>query len=267
MIWSNIASAVRTAAFALAAGFVLAGAAHADPKLPELTGRVVDDANILPAETRLALTQKLAAVEQANGDQIVVVTVPDLQGYDIADFGNQLGRKWGIGQKGKDNGVVFLIAPKDHKATIEVGYKLEPVLTDTESFVILNHDVFPRFKAGDYAGGVTAGVDDIIKQVSDPADQAAARAQAATSEVRIRPPHRHANPIGGLVVLVIVIVVFSSLFRRGGGGGGGLLPLIFLGSMMGGRGRDDDWGGGGGDGGGFSGGGGSFGGGGSSGSW
>jgi uncharacterized protein len=233
---------------------------------------VVDDAHILPAATQQALTQKLAALEQANGDQVVVVTVPDLQGYEISDYGYQLGRKWGIGQKGKNNGALFIIAPKEHRVRIEAAYGLEPVLTDAMTSVIEQRDVLPRFKAGDYAGGVTAGVDDIIKQVSDPSDQAAARAQAASSEVvRIRPPRHHTNPIGGLVILVIVVIVFSSLFRRGGGGGGGLLPLIFLGSMLGGgRGRDDDWGGGGGgggDGGGFSGGGGSFGGGGSSGSW
>jgi uncharacterized protein len=262
MIPALLASAVRHAALAVFALFALGGTALAEPKFPELTGRVVDGAHILPSATQEALTQKLAALEAANGDQLIVVTVPDLQGYEISDFGYQLGRKWGIGQKDKNNGVLLLVAPKEHKVRIEVGYGLEPVLTDGMSSVILQRDVLPRFRTGDYAGGVTAGVDDIIKQVSDPRDQAEARAQTAA----VHPVREHArvNPISAVVIIIIIIFVMSSLFR--GGGGGGLLPLILLSSLGGGgRGRDDDFGGGGGGFGG--GGGGSFGGGGSSGSW
>lgn len=271
MMGSRLASVVKSAALAIFAVVALSGAALAAPNFPSLEGRrVVDDAHILPPATQLALTQKLAALEQANGDQLVVVTVPDLQGYEISDYGYQLGRKWGIGEKTKNNGVLFIIAPKEHRTRIEVGYGLEPVLTDGMTSLIQQRDVLPRFKVGDYAGGVTAGVDDILKQVNDPRDHAEARAKAANIVI-VQPQARHRtlNPIGGFIVFLIVVFVLSSLFRRGGGGGG-ILPLILLSSMMGGgRGRDDDWGGGGGggDGGGFSGGGGSFGGGGSSGSW
>jgi uncharacterized protein len=260
----RLASAVRAAGFALAAALafvaIAPGAASAAPAFPELTGRVVDDAHILPAQAQAELTQKLATLEQANGDQLVVVTLPSLQGYDIADYGYQLGRKWGIGEKGKSNGVLLIVAPNERRVRIEVGYGLEPVLTDAMSSVIIHREMLPRFREGDYPGGVSAGVDAIIKQVSDPRDLAEARARAAAQEAER--PQREVNPFSGLVIFIIVIIVLSSLFRRGGGGV--LLPLMLLSSF--GRGRDDDWGGGGG-GGGFSGGGGSFGGGGASGGW
>jgi uncharacterized protein len=269
MIGMRLASAVRAAALALAAALAFVGtvpgAASAAPTFPDLTGRVVDDAHILPAATQAELTQKLATLEQANGDQLVVVTLPDLQGYDIADYGYQLGRKWGIGAKGKNNGALLIVAPTEKRVRIEVGYGLEPVLTDAMSSVIIHREMLPRFREGDYPGGVSAGVDAIIKQITDPRDLAEARARAAAEEVH-RPRHE-VNPISGLVIFIIVIIVISRLFRRGGGGI--LFPLMLL-SSFGGRGGDDDWGGGfggGGGGGGFSGGGGSFGGGGASGGW
>ena len=111
--------------------FVAAPAAHADEiKFPELTGRVVDDANMLSPEQKADLTTRLKALQDKNGRQLVVVTLPSLQGQDIQDFGYQLGRKWGIGQKGQNNGVLFIIAPSERKVRIEVGYGLEPILTD-----------------------------------------------------------------------------------------------------------------------------------------
>ncbi len=104
--------------------------AWAAPKFPALTGRVVDDANILSAATRSDLDGKLAALEAKTSRQLVVVTIPSLQGYEISDFGYQLGRAWGIGQAKLNNGAVFIIAPSEHKVRIEVGYGLEPILTD-----------------------------------------------------------------------------------------------------------------------------------------
>jgi uncharacterized protein len=196
---------------------------------------------------------------------MVVATIPDLQGYDIADYGYQLGRTWGIGQKGKDDGVVFLVAPNDRKVRIEVGYGLEPVLTDALSSVILQTKVLPRFKAGQMEAGVVAGVEAVVQQLALPEDQARQNvAQAAQAQQQSQGDG--GVPFGLIIAILVIFWVLGSLLRGFGGRGGGgglwwLLPML----LSGGGGRDrGGWGGGGG---GFSGGGGSFGGGGSSGSW
>ena len=241
-----------------------AQAARADPTFPALTGRVVDDAHVLSPQTVTDLTAKLANLEAKTGRQLVVVTLPSLQGYDIQDYGYQLGRAWGIGQKGQNNGALFIVVPSEHKVRIEVGYGLEPVLTDALSSVILQEQVLPKFRAGDVQGGVVAGTNAIIQQLSlDPAT-AAANVQKATQAAQ-----PHGIPFGAIFGLIVLFIVFSSLFRRhwGGGGMGWWLPMMVLSSGS----RGGGWGGGGwsggGGGGGFSGGGGSFGGGGASGSW
>lgn len=238
----------------------------ADIKFPELTGRVVDDAHVLSADQQTLLTEKLKALEEKNGRQLVVVTLPSLQGQEIQDFGYQLGRKWGIGQKGQNNGVLFIIAPNEHKVRIEVGYGLEPVLTDALSSVILQDKVLPKFRDGDMAGGIMDGTDALLEQLG--LDDATAHARvAAASQSRTQVVyHRRGSPIGALFTLFIVFIVISSIFRRGGGGGW-FWPLVILSSL--GRGGGGGWGGGGGggDNDSFGGGGGDFGGGGSSGSW
>jgi uncharacterized protein len=247
--------------FALA---LFAAPALAAPTFPPLTGRVVDNAHVLSAQTQADLTAKLADLEAKTGRQLVVVTIPDLQGYDIEDYGYQLGRAWGIGQKGQNNGVLFIIAPSDHKVRIEVGYGLEPILTDALSSVILQTQVLPKLRTGDVDGGVTAGTDAIISQLS--ADQATAQANVAQATQAARP--HGGSPFAAIFGLFILFIVFSTIFRgHRGGGMGWLLPLMILNS-----GSRGGWGGGGdggfgGGGGGFSGGGGSFGGGGASGSW
>jgi uncharacterized protein len=258
---------IRACAVALALAGALASRspAGAAPTFPPLTGRVVDEAHVLPPQVQADMTAKLAALEKANGDQLVVVTLPSLQGYPIEDYGYQLGRAWGLGQKGKNNGALFIVAPSEHKVRIEVGYGLEPVLTDALSSVILQQAVLPKFRAGDVPGGVVAGTDAVIQQLGlDPA-QAQARAQAAAQDADRQPAG------GGHAIPLFLILIGLFLVMRlvmGGGGGGALWALPFL--FMGGRGGDyggRDDGGFGGGGGGFSGGGGSFGGGGSSGSW
>ena len=241
-------------------------AAPTGPQFPELTGRVVDDAHVLSPQVQADLTEKLAALEQATSRQLVVVTLPSLQGYDIADYGYQLLRHWGVGQKGLNNGALFIVVPSEHKVRVEVGYGLEPILTDAMSSVILQKAVLPRFRAGDIQGGVVDGANGLIQQLG--LDRSTAEAQAAAAaEAPVL--HHHRSPLAGLIPLIIIFFVFSSIFRgrRGGGGLGWILPLMFLGG-----GRGGGWGGGGGgwgggDGGGFSGGGGSGGGGGASGSW
>jgi uncharacterized protein len=243
-------------------------AAPAGPQFPELTGRVVDAAHVLSPQVQADLTQRLAALEQNTSRQLVVVTLPSLQGYEIEDYSNQLLRHWQIGQKGLNNGALFVVVPSEHKVRIEVGYGLEPLLTDAMSSVILQRAVIPKFRSGDIQGGIVDGTNALIQQLSLDRSTAEAKAAAAAEQPVL---HHHRSPLAGLIPLIIIFFVFSSIFRgrRGYGGGGGvgwILPLMFLGG-----GRGGGWGGGGGDwgggGGGFSGGGGSGGGGGASGSW
>ena len=276
----STAAALLALMVAMVAGLMLFSApVQAAPlTFPALTGRVVDDAHVLPPATVASLEDKLKGLQDQNSRQLVVVTLPSLQGDDIADYGYQLGRKWGIGQKGTNNGALFIIVPSEHKVRIEVGYGLEGVLTDALTSVILQTQVLPAFKAGDIPGGVTAGTDAIIQQLgADPSTAEQKAADAAAQQAQLQQedqyrPHRSHSPISGVFSIIFVIFVLISVFGRmgrRGGMGGGFWPLLFLGGMMGGGGRDDDFGGGGfgGGGGGFSGGGGSFGGGGSSGSW
>jgi uncharacterized protein len=257
-------AAALSVVWALVLCFLLAPAGRAAPTFPALSGRVVDDAHILTPDIQADLTQRLAALEAKNSRQLIVVTVPSLQGYDIADYGYQLGRTWGVGQKGINNGALFIIAPNERKVRIEVGYGLEGILTDAMSNLILQRAVVPKFRAGDMPGGVVDGTQALIEQMSLEPSVAEQRAAEAASQQRA-PSGRTGSPFALLmVILVIVFVLRSVMSGRGGGFLGGFLPGIILGGLMGG-GRRDDWGGGGGGFGG--GGGGSFGGGGSSGSW
>ncbi len=133
-----------------------------DPPVPALTGRVVDRADILSSGTEAALAAKIEAHEKATTDQIVIVTLPDLMGHPIEDWGLTLGRSWGIGQKGKDNGIVFLIAPNDRELRIEVGYGLEGSLPDATANEIIQSEIIPHFKQGNMEAGVVAGLDAIL---------------------------------------------------------------------------------------------------------
>lgn len=249
----------------------LAGPALAAPEFPELTGRVVDAANILPPEVETRLDAKLAALEQQSQRQLVVATLPSLQGYEISDHGYQLGRAWGLGDKQRNDGALLIVAPNEKKLRIEVGYGLEPILTDGFSSDVINQIIVPQFRAGNLPGGIEAGTDAIIHQIQLPPEEAArvaAQADRAAS----------ASSRGGVDILSILpILIFVFFFfilpmlrsgsrRRGGRRRSRFGPVVWIpggfssGSSGGGF-------GGGGFGGGFSGGGGSFGGGGASGSW
>jgi uncharacterized protein len=234
--------------------------ALAAPTFPTLTGRVVDGAHILSDQTKSDLDQKLAGLETRTSRQLVVVTLPSLQGYDISDYGYQLGRAWGIGQAKLNNGVLLIVAPVEHKVRIEVGYGLEPVLTDALSELIIQQAVLPKFRSGDFNGGIEAGADALIQQLSLDTSAAEAKAAAAAQQVQ----HQGgggANPFTILVIIIFIAIAFGRIF---GSRGVGFWPLLFLSGMGGGRGCGGYDGGGGGWGGG---GGGSFGGGGASGSW
>jgi uncharacterized protein len=254
------------ALFAALLAFVFAATAvAAEPlKFPPLTGRVVDDAHLLSPHTTQKLTSELAALEQQTGHQLVVATVPDLQGHEIEDFGYQLGRTWQLGKKGVNDGAILLVAPSEHKVRIEVGYGLEPELTDALTNIILQRKVLPQFKQGHMEQGVVDGAEALIAQLGLPEDQARAAAAQAQAETPVMSSQGRdvGSHVPVLFIILVIVWVISALMRRGGGG---LWWLPFL--FMGGGGGDRWSGGGDGGGGGFSGGGGSFGGGGSSGSW
>lgn len=236
--------------------------AMAAPTFPALTGRVVDNANILSPAVEASLSEKLAGLETASGHQLVVVTLPTLQGLEIEDYGYQLGRAWQIGDKTRDDGALLIVAPTERKVRIEVGYGLEGVMTDALSSVIIQSAIVPKFKAGDMEGGVVAGTDALVQQLSLPDDQAKANVAAASSQAQ---ENRGGPPIPFIILIVVFWIIVISLRGRRRGGLASALPWIILGSLGDGRGGGGGWSGGGG--GGFSGGGGSFGGGGSSGGW
>jgi uncharacterized protein len=249
---------------------LLLAAPAAAQEFPKLTGRVVDNANLLSPADEAALTGKLEALEKASSRQLVVATVPDLQGYPIEDYGYQLGRAWRIGQEGANNGLILLVAPNDRKVRIEVGYGLEPIVTDALSNQIIQQQMLPRFRANDYPGGINAGADALIQQLQAPPEQAEQRALAAAQAQQQRSSGGEGGSIFPLIFWGLVLFFIIIPMLRGGRRGRryqrrGGFPVILWGPGFGGGGG---WGGGGGGGfGGFSGGGGSFGGGGASGSW
>jgi uncharacterized protein len=251
---------------------------------PKLSGRVVDEAHLLTPAQVVDLTTKSESLEAQTGRQFVVATVPSLEGRPIEDYGYQLGRTWGIGQKGKDNGVILLVAPNEHKVRIETGYGARVFLTDAVSSVIIREAILPRFKQSppDYGGGIEAGADQIIKQMSLPPEEAAKNVAQAEQAQQQR-QHSSGGAVAGFFWFMIVAFVLLSMVRRAGGRRyrsrrGGISPWVVLwglnelsrgsrGGSWGGGGSSWDGGGGWSGGGGFSGGGGSFGGGGASGSW
>jgi uncharacterized protein len=244
--------------------------------LMPLTGRVVDRAEMIEAATEAALVAKLAAFEQKSSDQIVVATLDDLGGEPIENFANRQFRAWGLGQAGENNGILLLVAKNDRKMRIEVGYGLEGTLTDLHSKLIIENTMVPAFRAGDFSGGISLAVDDIVMVLEGNGAELEARAERNQLEDEV--------PVDWFVVLFII--VWLTIFVGGfvtaflapvfgkklgpnryrwlgmditiGGGGGG----------SSGRSSSSGWSSGSSSsGGGFSGGGGSSGGGGASGGW
>src|SRR5262249_1299392 len=176
--------------------FVVAASAAVAQTLtfPTLTGRVVDDAGILDPATRAALTQKLAALETKTTDQLVVATVRSLQGTAVEDYANRLFRRCKLGEGGKDNGVLLLVAPTERKVRIEVGYGLEGTLPDAVGKLIIENGVIPRFRANDFAGGITRGVDDVIQVLTGDAEEWKRRAA--------QPPDNTSPAVDGLALVL-----------------------------------------------------------------
>lgn len=264
--------------------------------VPESTGRVVDLAHVLPTSTVESLTARLAAHEVQSSNQAAVLIIPSLEGDSLEEFSHRVATTWKLGQKGTDNGVLLLVAIGERKVRIEVGYGLEGVLTDARSAQIIRNEIVPRFRTGDMPGGITEGVNAILKTIEG-TYQAPERAA----------PRRENDIMGQVVVAVMVGLVVGLLFMNvhkfvGPLAGAGIstllapwlvpaliasgvtfLLLLAIGASSAGgrttryRGMDDwiwyssrggGWGGGSlGGGGGFGGGGGDFGGGGASGNW
>jgi uncharacterized protein len=231
--------------------------AVADPTFPELTGRVVDDAGILSDAEEQAIGVELKALEDKSSDQLVMVTVPSLQGYAIEHYGHLLGRHWGLGTAKLDNGVLLIVAPNERRVRIEVGYGLEGTLTDALSSIIVQHAILPRFRDGDFPAGIKDGVRDIILVLTGDAAEVEERAKARQDA---------SGPAIDWLFMILWFAIWAWVVysiwrharhgaaRRGKGGGSIFAP-------------GSTWSSGGGSGGGFSGGGGSFGGGGASGGW
>jgi len=279
----SLASALTSLSFAL--------------DVPSLTGRVVDLAHVLPSNTVESLTARLKAHEETTSNQVTVLVLPSLEGEPLESYSHRVATTWKLGQKGADNGVLLLVAMKERKIRIEVGYGLEGALTDARSAQIIRGEIVPRFRAGDAPGGVAAGVDAILKTI-----------EGTYQSTEKAAPEQDTDVIGQVVVAVIVGLVVGlglmSVHRLLGPVAGTglslllapwLVPALITGGVTlllltlisatgaGGRGRgrhgEDDWiwyssrsggwGGGsiGSGGGGFSGGGGGFGGGGASGNW
>ena len=255
----------------LLCGLVLCAFTAFSQDLPAKPSTLVTDyTNTLTADEKQRLETKLDAFDDSTSTQIAVLIIKSVGQYDINEYAQKVGRSWGIGQKGKNNGLIILVALGDRKVSIQTGYGVEGVVPDVITNEIIQNDIKPRFKAGDYFGGLNAATDDLIKYTK------------GEYKGDKKPSGKGGGSAAGFIVLIIVVIILISIFRGKGGGGqiidsrGGASPFWwFLGGALLGRGTGgggwggfSDGGGGGDSGGGFGGfGGGDFGGGGSSGSW
>lgn len=244
----------------LAAILVVVGAAMAlaaDIAIPPLTGRVVDQAGILSSSEESSLSNKLAALERKSTIQLVVVTLKSLQSRTIEEWGLALGRGWGIGQAGKNNGVLLIVAPNERELRIEVGYGLEGDLPDATADNIIRNVIVPRFKAGSMVSGINDGVDAIGRALAGEYRLASA---PRTSSGKTSP----GTAVAILFFAVFIIIVSHVRYGRRRRDDGKYDSAAWYWSAGSGGGG---WRSGSSGGGGFSGGGGSFGGGGASGRW
>jgi uncharacterized protein len=256
---------------AILAAFALSAFALDTSKLKP-SGYVDDFAKVLDPAGKARLEAYCGALERSTGVQMAIVTVDTLDGEPVEDVGNRLFREWGIGKKGKDNGILMLFAIKDHKNSVELGYGIEPLLSDADAGTILR-GIRPILRQGNYSGAFLAAAQELGNAVAQAQGVAPPGGQPIR---RQRPAPRGNGPPVGLIIagFFLIMWLISRSFRGGGGGGvGGFLAGMFLGNMMG-RGGGSGWsgggfgGGGGGGGGGFGGfGGGDSGGGGASSDW
>jgi uncharacterized protein len=182
---------------------------QAAPTFPPLSGRVVDEANLLSPSTREAITTQLAAHEKATTNQVVVVTVADLQGYPIEDYGYQLGRHWGIGQAEHDNGVLLIVASKERKVRIEVGYGLEGTLTDALTHDIIQNRILPRFRKQQYEAGITEGVNAILAVLQGSYKPVSKKKGTSQGQ------DKHVGTFISLFMFLLIVGELSSMWLRG----------------------------------------------------
>src|ERR1700743_2055218 len=180
---------------------------------PQLTGRVVDQAGVMSADSRASVETKLKDLEDKSGIQLVVATVKSLQGSDIETYANELFRAWKLGQAQKKNGVLLLVAPNEHKVRIEVGYGLEGTLTDALSSVVISSAIIPRFKAGDFSGGIERGVDGIISVLNGDTSEWQPKPQ---SFLRTDEPgaFNAALPILGFFAVAVILQLIRAVIAR-----------------------------------------------------
>ena len=201
-------------AFAMVLGVASAWAQAA--KFPELTGRVVDTANLLSPGMETALSAKLSAHETKSGQQVVVATIPSLGGGEIDGYANQLFRHWALGDKALNDGVLFLVAKDDRKLRIEVGYGVEGVLTDALSAYIIRSAILPAFKKGDFGRGIVSGTDQILAVLSS--DKAELEAWRGRSKTKSR--DKVDWPVllffAVWVIILIGIPLLNAMIRRFG---------------------------------------------------
>ncbi|MFW0716263.1 TPM domain-containing protein [Pedobacter sp. N23S346] len=253
--------------FSLLSCFFTFGFAQDFPAKP--TTLVSDYANVLSADQKQALETKLVTFNDSSSTQIAIAILKSVGDYDINEYAVELGRKWGVGQQGNNNGIMIVVAVGDRKISIQTGYGLEGALPDIYAKRIIDNDIKPNFKAGNYYAGLDAGTTSIIKYTKGEYKNDSPKASSSKK-----------GGFGSIFIVIIIVVVIIIVMRKGGGGGGnsviggrGASNALFWAMLFGsggGRGGNSGWGGGGGSsgGGGFGGfGGGSFGGGGSSGSW
>ena len=194
---------IRRALFGFVALCLLVCAAHAQTlTFPQLSGRVVDEAGILNSDVRAALTKISSDLEAKSTDQLVVATVRSLQGTSIEDYSNRLFRAWQIGQKDKNNGVLLVVAPNERKVRIEVGYGLEGTLTDAITSFIIQNAILPRFKAGDFPGGIKRGAEDIVSVLTGDEEYKQRAIQSTQSRVTG----------GELIIMMFFVLIAGFIF-------------------------------------------------------
>ena len=222
----------------------LGTAAQSLPPRPNPPRLVNDLAGLMqPAETD-ALERKLVAYNDSTSSQIAVVTVPTLDGNDIADYSQKLYEAWGIGRKGKNNGILILVAQQEHQARIQTGYGLEGAVPDALAKRIISNTLVPAFRQNQYYAGLDRGTDQLI---------ALAKGEYQADPADARPQGRSSDGGSGIpfwVIIGVLVLLFIMLRNRGGGGGrnrgfgGGFIPPIIFGGGFGGFGGGSSGGGG-----------------------
>ncbi|GAA4042080.1 TPM domain-containing protein [Parerythrobacter jejuensis] len=261
---------MRPVALFLSLALLLLGGPVMAQTFPELSGRVVDQAGIIPSDVEAELTAELASLEEQTSRQLVIGTIADLEGYDIADYGFRLGREWGIGDAERNDGVLLIVAPNERKVRIEVGYGLEGIVTDAFASMVIQQQILPRFRDDDMPGGITAGTATLTNLLALPEAEAmqlvAERKEKDHGPVWLL-PLLLSIPLIAIGSFLAMAALFMDRMKKWSGGGAGGVRVYSPGSTRSSWSSGSSFSSSRSSSSSFSGGGGSFGGGGSSGSW